>query len=322
MSNVSGIKLQESIDRQREMLTDLLTISMYKSARRLAPLMSNRYALEMLLVDEVRSMRFCKYLYVLDAGGTQVTSNVTREGVDRSQFARNRSYRNYMQDIVGTTDFRLSRAYISKNTNRPSMTAIQVIRDNSGKRVGFLGADYDLRELPLTQRPYSETSEWRQLTDDPAIRKNLFQQQRHESIIDRRIGDVLILMHELITVHGVYHGKIHFSSNRATIWLTEDPHRYRLLGIQELIDPDICLAYPRQPYPDTALVPVDSVMLVLDHFRTLRFGDDSIYLRSGSLNIFNGQVGLNFSCDGSHYMDFREFLEKDMDFWYGMTCAV
>jgi hypothetical protein len=33
--------------------------------------------------------------------------------------------------------------------------------------------------------------------------------------------------------------------------------------------------------------------------------DENIDLRSGSLNIYNGIVGLNFSCDGSHYMPSR-----------------
>ncbi|MFC1774593.1 hypothetical protein ACFL3A_14800, partial [Pseudomonadota bacterium] len=28
-------------------------------------------------------------------------------------------------------------------------------------------------------------------------------------------------------------------------------------------------------------------------------------------------VGLNFSCDGSHYMPWDEFLEKSLGFWLG-----
>jgi len=35
------------------------------------------------------------------------------------------------------------------------------------------------------------------------------------------------------------------------------------------------------------------------------------------LNIFNGFVCLTFSCDGSHYMPWDEFLGKDIDFWLG-----
>jgi hypothetical protein len=112
---------------------------------------------------------------------------------------------------------------------------------------------------------------------------------------------------------------LHFSSSRAIVWVMEDPYRYRLLDIEALIEPDICLAYPRTPYPTGALVPPEQVRSVLDAFRTLRLMDEMFYLRSGTLNIFNGLVGLTFSCDGSHYIPYDEFLRKDHDFWTGIT---
>ena len=227
-----------------------------------------------------------------------------------------------METIIGFSDFRLSEAYIRKNNKRPSITAIQVIRDRSMQRVGYLGADFDLRELPHTGAVYREICQWRQLKGDPAIRGGLFQQNRAHSVVDQRLSEVLILMHELITERGVFHGKLHFSSNRATVWLTDDPFRYRLLGLEELTNPDLCLAYSPHPYPETAVVRPEDVMPVLERFQMLRFMDENIYLRSGSLNIFNGVVGLNFSCDGSHYMDYCNFLEKDTQFWFGLRCAV
>ncbi len=312
---------REAIARQREMLTGLLTVLMFKATHRLAPLIDLRSALECLLVSEIEQLRYCRCLYVLDAEGRQITANIGRDGVDRSHYARNRADREYMENIIGFSDFRLSEAYISENSKRPSITAIQVIRDRSMQRVGYLGADFDLRELPHTGAMYSEIRQWRQLKGDPAIRSGLFQQQRVDSVVDQRLSDVLILMHELLTERGVFHGKLHFSSNRATVWLTDDPFHYRLLSLEELTNPDICLAYSPRPYPDTALVPLQDVMPVLELFKMLRFMDENIYLRSGSLNIFNGVVGLNFSCDGSHYMSYREFLEKDMQFWLGQRCA-
>jgi hypothetical protein len=60
-------------------------------------------------------------------------------------------------------------------------------------------------------------------------------------------------------------------------------------------------------------------MDVFNMFRTLRFADETVYLRAGSLNIINGMVGLNFSCDGSHYMRYDEFLEKNAEFWFGSS---
>ncbi len=58
-------------------------------------------------------------------------------------------------------------------------------------------------------------------------------------------------------------------------------------------------------------------MPVLRLFAKLRFADETIYLRSGSLNICNGMVSLNFSCDGTHYVPYDELLGKGLSFWLG-----
>ena len=118
-----------------------------------------------------------------------------------------------------------------------------------------------------------------------------------------------------MTERGVFHVILHFSSSRAVIWLFDDPYRYRLLDIDALTDPNTCLAYPKRSYPDDALVPREQIRAVLKGLRELRFMDEMFYLRSGTLNIFNGVVGLTFSCDGSHYLPWDEFLSKGYDFW-------
>lgn len=118
--------------------------------------------------------------------------------------------------------------------------------------------------------------------------------------------------------HGIFHGKLHLSSSRATVWHVDDPYSYRILAIDELTDPDICLAYPRRPYFKRETVPSLNIMKVLEQFCRLRFEDETIYLRAGSLNLVNGMVGLNFSCDGSHYLHNEEFLGKGLDFWFGV----
>jgi hypothetical protein len=110
---------------------------------------------------------------------------------------------------------------------------------------------------------------------------------------------------------------LHFSSSRGVIWLQSDPYRYRLLDISALLDPDTCLAYPRQPYPADALIPAERLREVLDSFKALRLMDEMFYLRSGTVNVFNGIVGLTFSCDGSHYIPYEEFLAMGTEFWLG-----
>ena len=65
------------------------------------------------------------------------------------------------------------------------------------------------------------------------------------------------------------------------------------------------------------MVPVDKIAPIYSILRELRFTDETIYLRAGSLNLCNGMVLFNFSCDGSHYIPYDEFLAKDLAFWFG-----
>lgn len=309
--------LRTTILKQREMLTSMISRAMRKLSRECVELMDDRAALEQRLTLALDEIPDCKHLYVMDSDGHQIVANITRHGPDKVHFGRNRTTRPYMQGILGTTNFRLSEAYISRNSKRPSLTAIRVIRDANSVHVGYLGADYDLRELPATQGLYEETQAWRQIKGDPSIRSNLFQQNRVESQVDARLDDIIPVLTELMTHHGVFHSKLHFSSSRATIWQVDNPYSYRILDFDDLIDPDICLAYPHRDYTDRAIVPQDAIAPIYDMLRELRFADDNIYLRAGSLNLCNAMVALNFSCDGSHYIHYDEFLNNGLEFWFG-----
>ncbi|MDD3528918.1 MAG: hypothetical protein PHS77_03480 [Gallionellaceae bacterium] len=309
--------LQDAITRQRLILKGWLASSLAGLAEDCRAAWPARERLEARLAEGMEELPYCKYLYVLDAGGRQVTANLARSGPMPEQCGRDRSDRPYLAEALAGAPFSLSEAYLSRNTRRPTLTAVQRIEDGGGRLLGWLGADFDLRELPATQAMYRQPGQWLQMKGDPAIRAGLFHQARSDSLMDQRIDAVLDLMHELITAHGVFHGKLHFSSSRATLWLVDDPYRYRIHGIDELSDPGLCLAYPPRPYPEQAVVPAGRVREVLDTFKALRFMDETLYLRAGSLNLFNGLVGLTFSCDGSHYMPWDEFLDKSLGFWLG-----
>lgn len=314
---VSETAIQKVVSKQREMLTALLFDSMSELAKACAEKMNNRQALEDLLSAEMHKAEYCKYLWVVDKTGRQLTDDVTRTGFRQGQIGRDRIARPYLQRALKGDDYYLSEAYISRNRKRPSLTAVKTIYDTDGRAIGYLGADFDLRELPHTTEQYEDEKIWLQIKGDPAIRSGLFSQQRIESAMDAQIDDVLSLVEELILGRGVFHAKFHFSSSRATLWLVDNPFVYQILNIDELSNPDICLAYRHQKYFEKAIVPVEKIAPVFQQFKSLRFADETIYLRAASLNVVNGMVGLNFSCDGSHYMSYEEFLEKNMTFWFG-----
>ncbi len=306
--------LQESIAHQRESLVGLLQEPLQQLAAKCIPVWGDRAKLNSLLSEALKELPYCKHLYVLDANAIQISDNVGHEGLLEG-FGRDRSQRPYFREVSAGTNFFLSEAYISLRERRPSLTAIQVVRDAAGVALGFIGAYFGLRDLPLTRKLYEEPRYWRQIKGDPSIRGTVFHQTRADSEMDLHVDTVLGVVAELMLYHGVFHVMLHFSSSRAVVWVKEDPYRYRLLDIDALIDPNICLAYPKVPYPEDALVPVESLGAVLDSFSALRFMDDMFYLRTGTLNIFNGVVGLTFSCDGSHYVPFGEFLAADHAFW-------
>ena len=307
--------LQESIAQQREALTGMLKEPLHNVAEACSKVWGDRQQLDEVLSQTLPAVPNCKFLYALDTNAMQISDNVSHTGIMEKDFGRDRSSRPYMCEAVPSTDFLLSESYISLKARRPSLTAIQIVRNNAGNTLGFIGADFDLRDLPLTRELYEEPRYWRQIKGDPSIRGTVFHQTRAESMMDKHLDTIISVVEELMTDHGVFHVILHFSSSRAIIWLLDDPYRYRLLDIESIIDPNICLAYPHQPYPADAVVPVEKIRPILENFQQLRFMDEMFYLRSGTLNIFNGIVGLTFSCDGSHYISYDEFLNQEHAFW-------
>jgi hypothetical protein len=265
-----------AIHHQREELARMLHEPLTRLARKCAPAWCDRDKLNAVLLTGFAKIPYCTFLYVVNTDGIQVCDNVSRDGLLPEHFGRDRSQRPYMKEVVPSWGFLLSDAYVSMRAHRPSLTALHIIRVD-GKAVGYLGADFDLRNLPVTAVLYEEPSHWQQIKGDPSIRSTVFQQIRTESQMDRNIELALSILEEFFEDRGVFQAVIHFSSSRATVWFVDDPYRYRILNHEALADPDICLAYPIQPYPEDALIPQSGIAPVLSCMRQLRMADETIY---------------------------------------------
>lgn len=308
--------LQETVARQRAELKQILEAPLHRAANACRQVWNDRAGLDAALGGVFPSLTYCRYVYALNTDGIQISDNIGQEGIVSGDFGRDRSHRPYMRESQPAAGFLLSRSYIGQRERRPAITAIQLVRDEAGRALGFVGADFYLNDLPLT-RGFAEQRQWKQMRGDPSIRSGVFHQTRCESEMDANIDTVQGVVEELMADHGMHHIMLHFSSSRAVYWKVDDPFRYHLLDIKALTDPDICLAFRRQPYPAEALVPKERIRAILDGMRNLRFVDETFYLRTGTLNIFNGIVGLTFSCDGSHYVPWDDFLKMDVAFWLG-----
>jgi hypothetical protein len=326
------------VSRQRARLMQLLYAPMQRIGALVSQLAKDdasplcyRSNLDALLSETFASLPYAKYLYIVDRMGNQISSSMSRDGLIFEHMGRDRSDRPYMREALsiasfldrnretcyqqwpylddGTqaVDFLLCEAYISQNALRPSMTATYFLRDIQGDLVGFLGADFALRELPPIEGLYGDTRSLRKFSPD--IQTN---QIRATSRMDREIDTIISVIEELIMFRGVYHVKIHFSSSQTVIWQIDDPYRYRILGISDLLDPDSCLAYPNRSYSEQAVIPADDIRLILERMKALRRIANPIHLRSCSINIFNGMVGMSFSSEGSTYMPYETFMKAEV----------
>jgi len=312
--------LEKSISKQRNYINKILSEPLGEIALICSENWHNRINLDLALkqyLKENKSHR-CRKLYAINKNGLQHSSNVTDDEFDETIIGRDLSARPYLEQIdkKHNNEFFLSDVYVDKQTHKPCITALNIIKVNR-KIQGYIAADFGLRDLPLKNVDELQQQIWRQIKGDPSIRSTLFQQTRTLSAMDEHLDEVLDVVESLMTEQGIFHIKLHFSSSRATLWSCEDPFRYRIHVLNEIINPEVCLAYAKLNYPDNAYIPSTLVPKVLKTFKALRDADETIYLRAASLNIMNGFVGLNFSCDGSHYMPADEFLTKDLKFWFG-----
>ncbi len=318
MNTVSKNLFEESIDRERAILSSYL----HKVLAPIAHICSSSWdqpdELDRLLKASLKHSGQSKLLYGVNCNGKQHSSNIGIKDVDSSKRGQDLSVRPYMQNINTENNFFiLSPVYVDQNDHHLCVTAMHKVYNDNNEIIGCVAADYDLDNLPGEAECNNVLipSEWRQIKGDPAIRQNLFLQERVISSMDNHLQEVNDIIIDLICNRGIFHAKLHYSSSRATLWVYNDPHRYRLHVLEEITNPSVCLTYRKNSYPKDAQVSPHTVRRVFNRLQKLREADNTIYLRSGSLNIINGIVGLTFSCDGSHYMSADEFLHKDDSFW-------
>lgn len=271
--------------------------------------------IDAILQTRLPTIASCHLLYTLDINGCQISSNISNL-IEQERRGQDLSQRPFFSTTLPFKGMTLSRAYLSNRSFKSCISAIVAVSQDD-KLLGFLVADFNIADLPEGDLTVVPSNKWQQFKGDPAVRSTLFMQERVPSQMDQHIDEFNILLDNLMTSHGVFHCKIHYSSGRCSLWLYDDPYRYRIHQVDEIINPEICLAYPKRTYPKDAAVSPEQVLLVLEYMKLLRLGDEVVYLRSGSLNIMNGMVGLTFSCDGSHYISVNDFLSKEHSFWFG-----
>jgi hypothetical protein len=262
--------------------------------------------LDNLLHTNIKKYKYANLIYVLDRSGVQLSSNIDKTQILTDFQGQDLSARPFFNKVDVEHPFYLSDAYISGVTLKPCISVVHAICYDD-VLIGMLVFDLELEKLPLLEQEI-KVDDFLQIKGDPEIRSNLFNQNRVQSAMDQSIDAVHNITAELLCELGVFHIKLHYASSRATVWTFDDPYNYRLHVLDEIINPNICFLYPKKSYPLAAKVSHEQIKQALDFFKKMRFMDENLYLKTASLNVMNGMVGLSFSCDGNHYLSVEEFL--------------
>ena len=102
------------------------------------------------LQQHLRSLPYLELMYVTDANGMQISSNVARQGqdiwCDPTTKGKNWSHRDWFRKVRETGSSYISDIYKSEATNSFCLTLTVPIFRN-GSLVGVLGADINFEDL-------------------------------------------------------------------------------------------------------------------------------------------------------------------------------
>ena len=309
-------RFKQIIAEKKSALEKLATAPLMTLAKSCASVWHDPDKLDAILLHGIHELSHCSLIFAVNTKGILISSNVESNHLDTQWRGTVLTGRPFLQTNLPYQGLTISQVYTSRHSMQPTLTVMQAVRHEE-EILGFIAADFNVEELPSAEFAIQEPAAWKQFKGDPAIRGTLFMQERTMSAMDKVLDEVINIIIDMMQHHGIFHTKIHFSSSRASFWSVDEPFDYNIHLVDEITDPDRCLAYPRQPLHERAQVSEADIARVLKLFKALRNADATVYLRSASFNIVNGIVGLTFSCDGSHYINYREFIDKDTGFWFG-----
>lgn len=309
-------RFKNIIAEKKRALEKLATAPLIALAEQCATAWHDPDKLDAILQQGIHQLTNCSLIFAVNTRGILISSNVEGDHLDTQWRGTDLTGRPFLQNNLPYQGLTISQVYTSRHTMQPTLSVMQAVRHEE-EILGFIAADFNVDALPETDVATPQAGDWKQFKGDPAIRSTLFMQERAISAMDKVLDEVIEIITELMQHHGIFHTKINFSSSRASFWSVDDPFDYTIHLVDEITNPDRCLACPRRRLHQRVQVSEHDIAWVLGLFKALRNADEAIYLRSASFNIINGMVGLTFSCDGSHFLHYQEFIEKDTGFWFG-----
>ena len=87
------------VKKLRKFLTTHLSNSLEKLVLELPPILDDPDKLNKHLSNSIKNLPYCKYIYVLDVTGTQISATVSHDEKNTYSMGRDRSPRPYMKNL-------------------------------------------------------------------------------------------------------------------------------------------------------------------------------------------------------------------------------
>lgn len=141
-------------EQDYEALRSMFDAPLRKIARSAVKVWFNQQRLDQVLSEHLPECPCCDLLYALNTRGQQVSSNVFLTSIDSSAYHQDLSQRPYSVTLsvisnAAYGDAFLCDTYISSITRRPCVTIMYGVTSGPDT-LGFIAADLDLRNLPVT----------------------------------------------------------------------------------------------------------------------------------------------------------------------------
>lgn len=303
------VMFKESVSEKKKFLSSLIKAPLRTLSHQARDSWRNTDELTGRLHDALCRLPHCQLLYAIGTDGKQISGNVTRNGTENKWHGQDLSERPYMNDSLPFKGMVLSAVYLSQRSMQPCITAIQAVLDNH-RLLGFVAADFHVKDLPAANTATLNKLHYQK-------QSHFFREhnQRHTGSLDRHIDYLIYVWSTLMQEHGIFQCHVHFDSDVCALSSLDDPLRYQLFDVQELMDPELFELYPKMAYDSRNHVSADKIPNIFAQFKVLRQLDDDTYIRSGALNLVNGQVSVNLSLNGTRFMGVDEFLNKNLTDW-------
>jgi len=124
---------------------------------------------------------------------------------------------------------------------------------------------------------------------------------------DNRLDELVAITKDLIINKGVFHLAIHFSSSQLICWTFDNPYSYQIYQAEEIFSDGFMHHFASLELKLHSDIKKDQVLPILKSLRTLREQPNGSELRNASIHMINGYIGVNFSCDDTRYINFKDF---------------